>query len=807
MTSWKAPRPGGSPAREWAWGSYGVRVVALAAAYFLVAELGFELATVHESVSLVWPPTGLSLAVLLLFGVRLWPGVALGAYLANALGAAGPLAAAGIALGNTLEAVTGVLLLRHLAGFRESFDRPYDAVAFVLLGAVLSPVVSATMGVASLCLAGQAAWSDYGFLWSLWWLGNAVGAVVVAPLILAFAGGAPANGAGRTGEAVALLLLLVGVAYGVFAGGDGSSPRGFPFSYAVFPFVIWAALALGLRGAACATAVISAIAISATVLGRGPFSSESVTHGLVPLHAFVAVVALTGLVLSAALAHRSRIQEAAARLAAIVESSDDAIIEKTPDGVIVSWNRGAQRLYGYAPEEVIGKPISILVPPERREELSWIMQRVLRGEHIPHHETVRLKKDGTWLHVSLSVWPIEDQMGHVVSISAIARDITEQKAAEAALEKANVQMGRWVKDLREKTCQASLLGEMANLLQSCRTSQEVYAVVAQFAPRLFPSSAGMLGLLTAKNAVEAVAVWGGEAGDEVFGSDQCWALRRGRTHASGGEESVLPCHHISAGSRTAYVCVPMVAAGQPLGVLHVRPDLRDLGLEAPAADAVESCTRLAESTASQVALTLANVKLQETLRGQAIRDSLTGLFNRRYLEEALDRELQRAVREGKPLGVIMIDIDHFKPFNDAHGHELGDLLLAALGNLLRAQVREQDIVCRYGGEEFTILLPEASLEATLQRAREIRDGVRRLPVPSEGRPVGPVTVSLGVAAYPDHGSTGRALLAAADARAVSSEGAGARSARGRRQGGRRRIRDAFGRQLARPTAPRVDWAP
>jgi diguanylate cyclase (GGDEF)-like protein len=208
----------------------------------------------------------------------------------------------------------------------------------------------------------------------------------------------------------------------------------------------------------------------------------------------------------------------------------------------------------------------------------------------------------------------------------------------------------------------------------------------------------------------------------------------------------------------------MIAAGQPLGLLHVRPGVRDSGLGSPAlADALDSCRRLAESTASQVALTLTNVKLQETLRGQAIRDPLTGLFNRRYLEESLERELRRAARDRKPLGVIMMDIDHFKPFNDAHGHELGDLLLAALGNFLRAQVREQDIVCRYGGEEFTIILPEASLEATLQRAQKIRDGVRRVAVPSERGPVGSLTVSLGVAAYPDHGSTSRALLSAADA--------------------------------------------
>ncbi|MGH7545242.1 MAG: diguanylate cyclase, partial [Gemmatimonadota bacterium] len=173
--------------------------------------------------------------------------------------------------------------------------------------------------------------------------------------------------------------------------------------------------------------------------------------------------------------------------------------------------------------------------------------------------------------------------------------------------------------------------------------------------------------------------------------------------------------------------------------------------------------QLAVALARHVELALANLKLRETLQNQAIKDPLTGLFNRRYMEESLDRELQRAARTGTSLGLILMDIDHFKQFNDAHGHAVGDLLLAALGSLLRTLVREEDIVCRYGGEEFTAIFPGASLKATIERAEEIRDGVRRLTVPSEHGELGSITVSLGVAAYPEHGLSSRELLAAADA--------------------------------------------
>ncbi len=173
--------------------------------------------------------------------------------------------------------------------------------------------------------------------------------------------------------------------------------------------------------------------------------------------------------------------------------------------------------------------------------------------------------------------------------------------------------------------------------------------------------------------------------------------------------------------------------------------------------------QLAVSMAEHIALALANLKLQETLRNQAIRDPLTGLFNRRYMEESLEREVRRAARSGASLGMIMLDIDHFKRLNDALGHEAGDAVLTALSNFLQAQVRGGDIACRYGGEEFLLMLPEASLEATYERAERLREAVKNLRVPYRGESIGPVTLSLGVATFPEHGATGEAVVLAADA--------------------------------------------
>ena len=167
--------------------------------------------------------------------------------------------------------------------------------------------------------------------------------------------------------------------------------------------------------------------------------------------------------------------------------------------------------------------------------------------------------------------------------------------------------------------------------------------------------------------------------------------------------------------------------------------------------------------AEMLSLSISNLKLSETLRVQSIRDPLTGLYNRRYMEECLQREIWRAFRNGRPIGVVMADIDHFKKFNDKHGHGAGDYVLSAFGNLVNTQIRGSDIACRYGGEEFIIILPEANLEDAPWRANELRGAVKALHLTYDGLAFDPVTISMGVATYPEAGTTSEELVKAADA--------------------------------------------
>ncbi len=266
-----------------------------------------------------------------------------------------------------------------------------------------------------------------------------------------------------------------------------------------------------------------------------------------------------------------------------------------------------------------------------------------------------------------------------------------------------------------------------------------------------------------RNLADAVATWGElPAGGRVFAPDECLALRRGRIYAVDDMESGLSCHHLSDPRPTSYLCVPMVAQGETLGSLHLR--IEDKAADGSRALDSPASTRqqLAVTVAEHIALALANLKLQKTLRDQAMHDLLTGLFNRRYMEEMLERELLRATRHEYPVGIILLDIDNYKQFNDLFGHDAGDALLSALGSYLRIHIRGEDIVCRYGGDEVALILPDSSLEDTGERAEELRQGIKALRVEHRRRPLGPATVSMGVAAFPKHGASRDRLLKAAD---------------------------------------------
>ncbi|PPS42708.1 hypothetical protein B1A85_13390 [Chroococcidiopsis sp. TS-821] len=350
-----------------------------------------------------------------------------------------------------------------------------------------------------------------------------------------------------------------------------------------------------------------------------------------------------------------------------------------------------------------------------------------------------------------------DDTHQATRLVGVSMDITERKRTEQALQQANAKLTGWVRELEERNREITLLGEMSEILQACETVEEAYKTLPSLVQPLFPNLSGGIFLISAsRNIVEAVATWGSISSSHVlFKSDDCWALRRGRLHYVENTHAGLVCQHLDGTSATVeYLCVPMMAQGEALGLLHL--SCSELGL-------TQGKKQLAITVAEHIGWAIANLKLREKLQNHSIRDALTNLFNRRYMEESLERELFRCDRKQQPLGIVMIDVDHFKRFNDTFGHEAGDIVLREIGLFLQKNIRKSDIACRYGGEELVLILPESSLDVAQQRAEQIREGVKHLRIQHRQQLLGTVTLSLGIACFPQHGSTPEALIQAADA--------------------------------------------
>jgi diguanylate cyclase (GGDEF)-like protein len=307
--------------------------------------------------------------------------------------------------------------------------------------------------------------------------------------------------------------------------------------------------------------------------------------------------------------------------------------------------------------------------------------------------------------------------------------------------------------------------KLSRYLKASLTQAEIFSAIESLGPQLFRNTIGRLYLMNPPGLhLEAAATWGdGLAAQQSFGIQDCWALRQAQAHSVRDPHNELVCAHVTpdANSVPPYLCTPLFAGGTTLGLLHLRYPSDDAKARGDG-DPLEGGLTLATAVAEETSLAIANLKVRESLHEQSIRDPLTGLYNRRFLEEFLLRELARAGRKKHPLSIIAIDIDYFKRINDTAGHGAGDIVLRRVALLLQGHVRESDIACRVGGEEFSVLLPEASIPIALQRAEEIRKAVHQLKLRYEDRTLSAITISLGVAAFPEHGSTPTTLIHAAD---------------------------------------------
>ena len=449
----------------------------------------------------------------------------------------------------------------------------------------------------------------------------------------------------------------------------------------------------------------------------------------------------------------------------LFETAQDGIILLDGDtGQITDANPFLQELLGYSLQELLGKVLWEIGP--LKDNATQDAMRQLQNKKYVHYDNLPLQtKSGQQIRVEFvsNVYLVN---GFRV-IQCNIRDITARRQNEEFLRTANNELRASVAQLLKRDEEMKSLVRLNELLQSCTTQAEAYRVVALVAGELFGGESGCLAMLhAAEQTMETVAQWGDETAImPSFALEDCWALRRGMLHEVINPRIDLLCNHFVHDAEAGYLCVPLIL---PIGTNGL------LCLTGGMGTVIDSSARqrLAVTAGQTIKQFLYSLRLREELRDQATHDPLTGMCNRRYLEESLSREVHRGRRSNSPLCVVMLDLDNFKPFNDTFGHDAGDALLCQIGHVISGKLRNSDISCRYGGDEFVLVLPDSSQADTEQRMEQLLDLVRELPTRNGERRRIDITISAGIASAPEYGSTAAELLQAADKAMYAAKHAG-----------------------------------
>jgi diguanylate cyclase (GGDEF)-like protein/PAS domain S-box-containing protein len=728
-----------------------------------------------------YPAIGLSMALML--GVSPW--FSLLVCLSDAL--AGTLVYAGPAwsFSNTIDAAgiaacygAAAYVLRGPLQIDLGLRRRRDVIRYVLVSATAATVAT-LIGVACLVADRSIAASEIKSSAIGWFLGDAIGLVGLAPFLLVhvfpnvrhWLSPMPSQEQPfivrlrkkklflpQFAEAGGQIVMMLAVLWVMFGTTDGR----YDHFYLCFIPIIWIAMRQGIRRVVTGLLALN-FGIIVTMHVFPPTADQFAEVGLLML-----VLSGVGLIVGSEVSERHRLainlDERNTYLDLLIQNSPLGIAVLDRQGSVELANSALEKLFQYDRHELASIDLGNVETGDSQAEGSVeVIQQIFAGKAV--HTTVRQqRKDGTILDLALHGVPLllDDQ---VRGAYLIYQDISEQiKATEAQRQHAE-SLNQLVKELELRTKQMGFLNEMGSLLECSGNVQDACCVVAESIRKLFPDArSGALYLFrSSRNLVETAARWGAiNASESTFLPDECWALRRGQPHWSDSPGHGISCQHLTKKTGPESLCVPMVAQGNTVGVFHLEFRASEVPCDSSTETFRDSREQLAISASSQIALSVASLRMRETLREQSIRDPLTHLFNRRFLEESLTRELELASRKNQSVAVLFLDLDHFKKFNDAFGHAAGDMVLQSLADLFRTFFRSTDICCRYGGEEFAIVLPESSSQDAAIRADALRSEVKRLRLRYKNQTVGPLSLSAGIAAFPEHGSSSDELLKIAD---------------------------------------------
>lgn len=326
------------------------------------------------------------------------------------------------------------------------------------------------------------------------------------------------------------------------------------------------------------------------------------------------------------------------------------------------------------------------------------------------------------------------------------RDLRGRAAKERELMDDQLRLAREVR----------LLGELNEWLQSSRSLDELFDMVSRFMTHILPEAEGSVYVYSnSRDVLDGCASWNGGTHKAHIHPEGCWGLRRGRTYEYGASEIDFVCEHAEPHDGRPYFCFPILAHGETVGLLHLRAHE---GCD----EVFHSNKKLAQLCAEQISMAIANVRMRDQLHDQSVRDPLTGLFNRRHMTDTLRKSISRSQQTGASLSLIAVDVDHFKKFNDTHGHDAGDMVLRAVGSALEQGCDRDEVACRIGGEEFMLILPDNTPDDAVTRAEKLRQAVEGISVRYGEKSLPRITISVGVAHYPAHGTMPQDLMRAAD---------------------------------------------
>lgn len=554
-------------------------------------------------------------------------------------------------------------------------------------------------------------------------------------------------------------MIIIVIAAGITAGGIQTLQPSFLASalsicFIMTPLCIWAVMQATMEHQILALALTTYFLFMLVIAYRG----DKVITQILKMH-------FENLALAEELAiTNTKLQE----YTIATESSEKMlrnILENAPIGMALLSTNERYIQTNHALEEIIGysqielnylKASEIIFPDDLAMDIEE-RTRLIEGKHTATQVEKRyIHKNGQIIWVLTNTSLMRDMKGEAQCFIIQILDISERKQHESQMLELNKRTASTLDELKQRDSEMNSIKKMNDMLQICQDSTEAYSVIAITAQNLFPSFSGGFVIYDSNNlTMRTVQQWGDTKNlKSTFNLEDCWALRSGSAYTVTDAQKDLICHHFETQPTGSFLCMPLISHMGITGMLY---------LNSPEGIVITNNQKQLATTVSEIArLFLANIQLRESLQDLSIHDALTGLYNRRYLDETLTREIRLSVRQSEPLCLAMLDIDFFKNFNDTNGHEAGDEVLRHIGNILKETFRGSDFACRFGGEEFVIILINSNIKGAVDRMRHLCEKIKNSHLSFHGVPLPTITISVGLAEAPKHGTTAEALMQAVD---------------------------------------------